>query len=140
MTSVVTALHRPRLMIADDDPLVGSLLSSLLNGEFEIVGTATDSSDAVELARTSQPNAALLDVEMPKGGGLSAVRGILEVAPATAIVMLSVDESDGIVRELMQAGAMAYHRKGVAPRVLAASLLESIKAHAAEPSSHPAQC
>lgn len=131
MTSVV-AIHRPRLMIADDDPLVGSLLGSLLNGEFELVGMASDSVAAVELARTSQPHAALVDVEMPEGGGLSAVRGILEVAPHTAIVMLSVDESDGIVRQLMQAGAMAYHRKGVAPQVLAASLTEAIRAHAAE--------
>jgi DNA-binding NarL/FixJ family response regulator len=67
---------------------------------------------------------------MPKGGGLSAVRGIHDVAPATAIVVLSSDESDTVVRELMQAGAMAYLRKGSAPQVLADSLTESIEAHA----------
>lgn len=137
MSSVV-AIRRPRLMIADDDPLVGSLLGTLLNGEFELVGMASDSLAAVELARTSRPHAALVDVEMPEGGGLSAVRGILEVAPDTAIVMLSVDESDGIVRQLMQAGAMAYHRKGVAPQVLATSLIDAIRAHAAERVGLPA--
>jgi DNA-binding NarL/FixJ family response regulator len=60
---------------------------------------------------------------------MHAVRGILEVAPDTAIVVLSGDESDSLVRELMQAGAIAYRRKGLAPQVLAESLTESIKAH-----------
>ena len=82
-------------------------------------------------ARTSQPDAALIDVEMPKGGGLSAVHGIVENSSHTAIVVLSVDESDATVRELMQAGATSYRRKGVAPQVLAESLVESINAHAA---------
>jgi DNA-binding NarL/FixJ family response regulator len=61
---------------------------------------------------------------------LRAVRGILEVAPDTAIVVLSGDESDRVVRELIQTGAIAYRRKGLAPDVLAESLTESISAHA----------
>lgn len=119
-------------MIADDDPVVRSMLGMSLGEAFEVVGVAADSEQAVELARTSQPDAAIVDVVMPKGGGLRAVRGILEVAPDTAIVVLSGDESDGSVRELMQAGAIAYRRKGVAPRLLAEALIESIDARASE--------
>ncbi len=119
-------------MIADDDPVVRSVLSMALSQVFAIVGVARDSDEAVELARTSQPDAALVDVVMPKGGGLPAVRGILDVAPATAIVVLSADESDASVRELLQAGAIAYRRKGVAPRALSECLLDSMKARAAE--------
>ena len=48
-----------------------------------------------------------------KGGGLRAVRGILEVAPDTAIVMLSGFGAEGVVRELIQGGAIAYRRKCV---------------------------
>jgi DNA-binding NarL/FixJ family response regulator len=129
MTSDTPTEHRPRLMIADDDPVVQTMLSMSLDGEFEVVGVAADSEEAIELARISQPDAAVVDVEMPKGGGMHAVRGILEVAPDTAIVVLSGDESDSLVRELMQAGAIAYRRKGLAPQVLAESLTESIKAH-----------
>jgi len=129
MTVVAVSDSRPRLMIADDDPVVRSMLGMALGTSFELVGVAADSEQAIELARVSQPDAAIVDVEMPKGGGLRAVRGIREVAPATAIVVLSGDESDGLVRELMQAGAIAYRRKGVAPTVLAQSLNESIKAH-----------
>jgi DNA-binding NarL/FixJ family response regulator len=130
MTSGAPAGHRPRLMIADDNPVIRSMLSMSLSNMFEMVGVAADSEEAIELARVTQPDAAVIDVEMPKGGGLLAVRGILEVAPGTAIVMLSGDESDGGVRELMLAGAIAYHRKGEAPHVLAESLTESIEAHA----------
>jgi len=125
------AAHRPRLMIADDDPVVRAMLANSLGEEFEVVGVASDGEQAVELARTSQPDAALIDVEMPKGGGLGAVHGIVEGSRDTAIVVLSVDESDAAVRELMQAGATSYRRKGVAPQVLAESLIESINAHAA---------
>jgi DNA-binding NarL/FixJ family response regulator len=130
MTSAAPAKDRPRLLIADDNPVIRSTLSMSLSGGFEVVGVAADSDEAVELARATQPDAAVVDVEMPKGGGFSAVRGILEVAPGTAIVMLSGDESDSVVRRLMQAGAMAYLRKGEAPQVLAESLIESIEAHA----------
>ncbi len=122
--------HRPRLMIADDDPAVQSMLDLSLSNRFDVVGMAADSDEAIELARESQPDAAIIDVEMPMGGGLSAVRGIVEVAPETAIVVLSGDESDSVVRELIGAGAIAYRRKGVAIDVLVESLTDSITAHA----------
>jgi DNA-binding NarL/FixJ family response regulator len=121
---------RPRLIIADDDPVICSMLKMSLSAGFAVVGVAADSEAAIALARVNQPDAAVIDVEMPKGGGLSAVRGILDVAPATAIVVLSSDESDTVVRELMQAGAITYLRKGLAPQALADSLTESIRAHA----------
>jgi CheY-like chemotaxis protein len=122
----------PRLVIADDDPVVQAMLGMTLGSEFEVVGIAADSEQAVEIARRSQPDAALIDVVMPKGGGLRAVLGILEVAPETAIVVLSGYKADGVVNELIQAGAVAYRRKGVAPRALADALTESIKVHTAE--------
>jgi DNA-binding NarL/FixJ family response regulator len=124
--------HPPRLVIADDDPVVRLMLGMSLGDEFEVVGEAADSEEAIELAGARQPDAALVDVVMPKGGGLQAVLGILEVAPDTAIVMLSGYRTEGVVGELIQAGAIAYRRKGVPPRVLADALSESIRAHTAE--------
>ncbi len=131
-TTIAPARNCPRLVIADDDPIARMLLDSSLASEFEVVGVAADSEEAIELSRVGQPDAALIDVVMPKGGGLCAVRGILEVAPNTAIVMLSGHGADGVVRELIEAGAIAYRRKGVAPRALAEALTESIKVHTAE--------
>jgi|SRR5271155_2842612 len=131
-TSVAPVGHRPRLVIADDDPVVQMVLGMSLEREFDVVGVAADSEEAIELAAASQPDAALVDVKMPKGGGLLAVRGIHDVAPRTAIVMLSGYKSHGLVRELLQAGAIAYRRKGVATHLLAEALTESMNAHAAE--------
>jgi CheY-like chemotaxis protein len=122
---------RPRLLIADDDPLVRTMLVTALEDDFEVVGLACDGEQAVELARMSQPDAALVDVEMPMGGGLAAVRGIVEFAPGTAIVVLSIDEHDATVRLMMKAGAVAYRRKGNDPHSLARSLTDSIDALAA---------
>jgi DNA-binding NarL/FixJ family response regulator len=122
--------RRPRLIVADDDPVVRSMVSMALSSTFNVVGVAADGEEAIELARASQPDAAVVDVEMPRGGGLHAVQGIVDASPGTAIVILSGDESDEGVRELMHAGAVAYRRKGLAPAALASSLTDSIKAHA----------
>jgi DNA-binding NarL/FixJ family response regulator len=117
---------RPRLIIADDDPVVQSILEMSLSGEFDVIGVASDSDEAIALAIEGQSEVAIVDVDMPKGGGLTAVRGILKVAPHTAIVVLSSDESDAGVRELMQAGAMTYQRKGVRHELLVQALNDSI--------------
>jgi DNA-binding NarL/FixJ family response regulator len=119
-------------MIADDDVVVASLLCASLDRHFEIVGVAADSEAAIALAGTSRPDAALIDVEMPKGGALRAVPGILEVAPDVAIVVLSGNKFETIARKLINAGALAYCRKGVDPDELADLLIGSIETRASE--------
>ena len=122
--------RRSRLLIADDDPVVRSTLNLSLSDAFELVGAACDAEEAIELARAEQPDVALIDLDMPKGGGLRAVRGLAYVAPKTAVVVLSVDESDAVVREIICAGAVSYRRKGISPRILARDLLDAISLHA----------
>jgi DNA-binding NarL/FixJ family response regulator len=119
--------HRLRVMIADDDPTVRSLLSESLATEFDVVGAAIDGEDAVKMAAWSQPDVALIDVQMPNGGGLRAVHGIVKLAPETAVVILSSEESEASVQELLTAGAIAYCRKGVSPALLARSLRDSVE-------------
>jgi DNA-binding NarL/FixJ family response regulator len=114
-------------MIADDDPIVRSMLSESLGKEFDVVGAAIDGEDAVKVAAWSQPDVALIDVQMPNGGGLRAVHGIVKLAPETAIVILSTEESEASVQELLTAGAIAYCRKGVSPVLLARSLRDSVE-------------
>jgi DNA-binding NarL/FixJ family response regulator len=119
---------RLTLLIADDDPVVRSVLSMALERRFEIVAAVADAEEAVAEAAVTKPDAAVIDVDMPRGGGSHAVRGIAEASPATALVVLSGDESDGTVRDLLQAGAMTYRRKGIAPHELADTLEKSIAA------------
>jgi DNA-binding NarL/FixJ family response regulator len=132
LTSQRATRQRPRLLIADDDLVITSLLSATLDQDFEVVGIATDSEEAIALAGSSQPDVALIDVEMPKGGAPRAVPGIVEVAPEAAIVVLSGDESDQLVRDLIRAGAVAYSRKGIDPEDLVALLHNSIEVRAIE--------
>jgi two-component system, NarL family, response regulator DesR len=132
VTSDKASRPRPRLIIADDDLVITSLLSASLVGDFDVVGIAGDSEEAIALAGASQPDVALIDVEMPKGGAPRAVPGIVEVAPEVAIVVLSGDESDKLVRELIRAGAVAYSRKGIDPEDLVALLHNSIEVRASE--------
>jgi DNA-binding NarL/FixJ family response regulator len=124
--------HRPRLVIADDDPVVQVVLSMSLAADFDVVGVAADGQEAIELVESSQPDAALVDVVMPNGGGVHAAHGILKVAPDTAIVMLSGQKCNRAVRQLLRAGAIVYRRKGIDPHVLAMALTQSIQAHTAE--------
>jgi DNA-binding NarL/FixJ family response regulator len=120
--------QRRTLLIADDDPVVRSMLSMALEDRFRIVAAVEDSDQAIASAKDHRPDAALIDVDMPGGGGPTAVRGIAQASPETAIVVLSADEADSVVRELLQAGAMTYRRKGIPPRELSETLESSIRA------------
>ena len=126
---------RPSLLIADDDAFMRTALSAQLNGAFRIVAVAADASAAIALAQEHQPDAALLDVDMPNGGAREAVPQIAACSPATSIVILSGDETRQIVLELISAGAIAYVRKGVTGSGLSQTLSEALKAKRDPPSA-----
>jgi DNA-binding NarL/FixJ family response regulator len=117
-----------RLLIADDDRFMRVALSAGLAEEFEIVGAAADADEAIVLAVEHRPDAAILDVDMPGGGGLRALREIRDRSPHTAVVVLSADESDVVVRDMISAGAMTYVRKGASRAELALAVRRSIAA------------
>lgn len=116
------------MLIADDDAVIRSTLRAQLAGEFEVCGVASDATEAIEIAAQHQPDAALVDVQMPGGGGLEAVRQISHHSPDTCIVILSGDESHTGVLDLLNAGAMAYVRKGVPGSEIRRALADSMKA------------
>jgi DNA-binding NarL/FixJ family response regulator len=124
--TVINAQTRPRLLIADDDPVLRATLAGLLSNAFDVVGMAEDGESAVETARRERPDAALVDVEMPAGGGLNATRGIRAASPGTAVVILSADESSETFVACLKAGAMSYVRKGAAPHLIVEQLQESL--------------
>jgi DNA-binding NarL/FixJ family response regulator len=123
----------PRVLIADDDPDVRAALRAQLAGSFVVVATAADTEEAIALAAEHQADLAIVDVQMPGGGGLRATREIRAAAPRTAIVALSADESERIVLDMLNAGAVTYVRKGVRTAELNALLRESLDAEAQLP-------
>jgi DNA-binding NarL/FixJ family response regulator len=128
---MISDTPKPRLLIADDDAFVRETLFMQLQTTYDIVGTAGDTEDAIAQTQALRPDVVLLDLQMPGGGGLLATREIHARAPEVAIVALSGDESDSMVREIILAGAMAYLRKGVSAEELDDKLRLAISAHAA---------
>ncbi len=124
---------RPTLLIADDDGVVRSMLPAQLGGDFNVVAVAENATEAVELADEHQPDAALIDVEMPGGGARHAVPQIATRSPETCIVVLSADESREVVLELLNAGAIAYVRTGVTGAQIAKTLADAMKAKGNHP-------
>lgn len=118
----------PRLLIADDEPVVRAVLTAQLGRAFTIVAVAEDAEEAIAAAAREQPDAALIDIEMPAGGGLSATRGIREASPSTAVVILSMNGSTDSILELMRAGALSYIPKGTPTALIAERLRQSIRA------------
>ena len=120
---------KPRVVLADDDPVVHSTLGAQLAPAFDCVGVALDADEAISLVETHKPDVAILDVDMPGGGALRATREIHTRAPETAIVILSADEHHQVVVQLIASGAVTYVRKGIDARSLTVTLFDALKAH-----------
>jgi DNA-binding NarL/FixJ family response regulator len=121
---------RPTLLIADDDAAVRSALGSQLGGTFRIVAVAEDATEAIALAVEHRPDAALIDVQMPGGGAREVVPQIATRSPETCMLLLSGDESDSSVVDLLNAGAMVYVRKGTTGAEITQTVADALKARA----------
>jgi diguanylate cyclase (GGDEF)-like protein len=103
-----------RLLVADDDPSIRLVLSALIgrHADLELVGEAEDAQQAIELAARRRPDVVVLDFDMPGGGGVAAALAIREANPATRVVALSADGSQGAQYDMSRAGAVGYLVKG----------------------------
>jgi EAL domain-containing protein (putative c-di-GMP-specific phosphodiesterase class I)/ActR/RegA family two-component response regulator len=103
-----------RVMVADDDASIRRTITRLLskNTSIELVGTAADAEEAVELGARTRPDVALVDVKMPKGGGVRAALELRERSPETKVVALSGHSDREGVLEMVSTGAVGYLVKG----------------------------
>ena len=113
-----------RILIADDHELARRGIRALLENHpgWEVCAEAKDGRDAVELAVTAKPHLVLLDIGMPNLNGLEAARQILAATPGIAILILTMHDSDNVVREVLRAGARGYVLKSDAGRDLVAAV------------------
>jgi DNA-binding NarL/FixJ family response regulator len=107
-------VERTRILIADDHVPFRSGVRALLGGEedMDIVGEAGDGQEVLDLAGVVQPDVVLMDLDMPKGGGIEATRRLLEVSPHVRILVLTMYEDDVSVYAALEAGARGYVLKG----------------------------
>ncbi|PYX60721.1 MAG: hypothetical protein DMG73_05625 [Acidobacteria bacterium] len=120
MTSTV------RILLVDDHPVVRHGLRALLGvqPDWEIIDEAEDGAEAVDKAQRLNPDVVLLDISMPKMGGLEACRLIHQTVPTTEVLILTQHDSPQMLREALDAGARGYVVKSHAAR----DLLEAVEA------------
>ncbi|MDD5404891.1 MAG: response regulator transcription factor [Sulfuricella sp.] len=120
------ASPRIRVLVADDQALVrrGMTLMLSLEADMEVVGQACDGVEAVEMARQLQPDVVLMDLHMPRKGGVAATREIALALPRTHVLVLTTLDADETVFEAIRAGAHAYLLKDASEE----ELLETVRA------------
>ncbi|MCB9108983.1 MAG: response regulator transcription factor [Anaerolineales bacterium] len=98
------------ILIADDHPVFRKGLRALLASmpTTELVGEATTGEEAINLAEQLQPDVILMDLQMPGGGGLPAIRQIVQTSPHIRILVVTMFEDDDSVFAAMRAGARGY--------------------------------
>jgi DNA-binding NarL/FixJ family response regulator len=117
-----------RILIADDHDVVRSGLRSLLESRWEIVGEASNGKEAIRKAIELKPDVAVMDYSMPMINGVEATRQIRLRVPTVEVLIFTMHESEGLMRELLEAGARGYLLKSDAKHFLI-SAVESLAAH-----------
>jgi DNA-binding NarL/FixJ family response regulator len=109
-----------RILIADDHELIRRGLVSALadRPDWNIVAEAADGRQACELAARLTPDIAVLDLTMPELNGLDVTRQLRVSTPRTRILIVTAHESEQLIRDVLDAGAMGYVLKSDAGRVL----------------------
>ena len=99
-----------KIIIAEDHRLFREGIKALLekNSDFQIVGEAGDGLEAIRCARKNKADLMILDLSMPKLGGISAIREIKRQFPNIKILVLTIHQSDQYVLETFEAGADGY--------------------------------
>ena len=113
-----------RILIADDHEVVRKGLVALLQQQpdWQVCGEAGDGREAVEKAQQLRPDVVILDIGMPSLNGLEATRQILKTNPHARILILTLHDSDQVVRDVLNAGARGFLLKSDAARDLVAAV------------------
>ena len=98
-------MPRPRVLLADDHAMVLAGLSSLVEREFDLVGTARDGRELVELSARLVPDVVVADISMPLLNGLDAVRRLKKTSPSVKVVFLTMHGDIDFATEAFRAGA-----------------------------------
>lgn len=111
----MTTEAKLRVLIVDDHPMVAEGIQSILESyeDIDVVATLTNGQDAVDQTAALAPDVVLMDLNMPKMGGLSATEQILERSPRTRILILSMHDSPEYISTALSHGAMGYVLKDV---------------------------
>lgn len=113
-----------RVVVVDDNDLLRAGLVTVLDSDpqIEVVGEAADGPAGVASALREHPDVVLMDVEMPGGDGIAATRRLVEEAPGSRVLILTMFDLDEYVLEGLRAGAAGFLLKTAGPEDLVASV------------------
>jgi DNA-binding NarL/FixJ family response regulator len=113
-----------RVLIVDDHPVFRDGLAGLLATlpEVEIVGSAGTAEEALTALRENAPDIVLMDINLPGASGVEATRRVSAVAPATAVLVVTMVDDDDSVFAALAAGARGYILKGASAGEITAAL------------------
>jgi DNA-binding NarL/FixJ family response regulator len=113
-----------RVLLVDDHQLLRDSLKSLLAAHvgIDVVGTAADGAEALEVAAKSQPDVVLMDLSMPRIGGVEATRLLLKQQPGVQVVILTSSPDQELIFDSVRAGAVGYLLKDAAPEAVVAAV------------------
>jgi DNA-binding NarL/FixJ family response regulator len=113
-----------RVLIVDDHALFRRGLEMVLEQEpdIEVVGEASDGAEALTKAVDTTPDIVLLDVRMPKRGGIDACTAIKDAVPSTKIIMLTISDEEADLYDAIKAGAMGYLLKEISIEEVASAI------------------
>jgi DNA-binding NarL/FixJ family response regulator len=112
------------VLLVDDHALVRRGFRRMLDDDetLEVVGEASNGTEAVQLAEKLRPQVIVMDCQLPELSGVAATRIILRSHPETAILMLSMHSEDTLVRQALDAGALGYVLKNANDLDLASAI------------------
>lgn len=120
-------MKRPRLLLADDHKIVVEGLRSLLEPEFELVGTVGDGRALVAAAEKLRPDVIVADISMPSLNGIEAARQLRKAGSEAKIVFLTMHPDVTYATRAFEAGASGYVLKHSAPAELVKAIREALK-------------
>jgi DNA-binding NarL/FixJ family response regulator len=115
---------RRRILLADDHAIVRTGLRALVQSHdgWEVCAEVSNGREAVEQAANLKPDVAIIDIGMPELNGLEATRQIVKLSPQTEVLVLTMHQSEEVVREVLKAGARGYVLKSDADQNLIAAV------------------
>lgn len=116
-------MKRPRILLADDHTILLEAFKTLLEPEYEVVGTVSDGRELLAAAPKLRPEVIVTDISMPNLNGLDACRKLRKILPEVKLIFLTVNEDPDLVAEAIRIGANGYLLKSSA----ASELFQAIK-------------
>jgi len=128
--AIAAPAHEPiRVVVADDHALVRRSLRLLLAGEddVEVVAEACDIATVLRHVHGHAPHVLVLDLQMPGGSSIEAIRRLHELAPNVAIVVLTMEQSPAFAQRALESGAVGFVLKDRADTELPAAVRRAMR-------------